>query len=201
MKTLHNTFAGSIPVELGAELVHGSTNELKQLLDENHVPTEQVCTWAHGDGMDPDDPPVRGGYGYYYVGKREPTKKGAGEPDGVPPRLFRQDKGDLEFRKLTHVLDKLGADDAEDEQRGDDAKTSSSVSSSSSSSSSAASSSSSASPSSSASSSSSSATYPLVRDFLAQHGVSQRMLSMAHAGFANTLCSKLDTLPLEQVAA
>lgn len=83
----NETFSVNQPVEMGAELIHGTHTVLNQMLKE---PTVPVYTWAHGDGGPHPDHPVSGGCGYYYI--------------GAESKLLKYDSTDPDFVHLNKVL-------------------------------------------------------------------------------------------------
>ena len=128
------------PIELGAELVHG-TSVLNQYLSEINSTVTPVYTWAQGDGGPRPQQKVNGGRGYYYIGKES--------------LLLPHDTTDPDFIHMNNVLHNM--------------KTGTSLTES-------------------------------VYDYLVENRVSPRMISLANAGYANTLCSKLYLLPRYQTA-
>jgi monoamine oxidase len=133
-------FAGH-PVELGAELVHGTNTVLNRLLDEIKCPTEPVFTWAHGDGGPHPSTKVRGGGGYYYI--------------GAESLLLSHDSTEPDFVHLNMVLHDMTVSDSNQSNQS-------------------------------------------VLDYLQANRVSPRMIQLAQAGYANTLCSSLSMLPQTQ---
>lgn len=128
------------PIELGAELVHG-TSVLNQYLSEINSTVTPVYTWAHGDGGPRPQQKVNGGRGYYYIGKES--------------LLLPHDTTDPDFIHMNNVLHDMKAGTSQTES---------------------------------------------VYDYLVKNRVSPRMISLANAGYANTLCSKLYLLPRYQTA-
>lgn len=136
----NHTFSNQ-PVELGAELLHG-TSILNEYLSEINSTVTQVYTWAQGDGGPHPDQKVNGGGGYYYI--------------GAESLLLSHDTNDPDFIHMNNVLC--------DMTQGNSSSTES------------------------------------VYDYLVQNHVSMRMMSLANAGYANTLCSELSLLPRYQTA-
>lgn len=89
----NETFSAHQPVEMGAELIHGTTTVLNSLVND----TVPVFTWAHGDGGPHPTHLVQGGGGYYYL--------------GAEGRLLRFDSQDPDFLQLNEVLQNLPSSD------------------------------------------------------------------------------------------
>ena len=87
-------------IEMGAELIHGQHSVLTQLLDNMGMETQEITTWAPGDGPHPEGL-VEGGCGYYYLGSDH--------------RLFRYDHGDPDFIHMNQVIHDLSSDDRSEE--------------------------------------------------------------------------------------
>mmetsp|Transcript_17358 Transcript_17358/g.23853 ORF Transcript_17358/g.23853 Transcript_17358/m.23853 type:complete len:564 (-) Transcript_17358:139-1830(-) len=83
-------FIPGIAVELGAEILHGSGNELTKFAAETGEPLQEIYCWAHGDGG-PDLTPHDGYYGLYFVSDTE-------------DRLLRFDDKDADFVALNDNL-------------------------------------------------------------------------------------------------
>lgn len=135
------TFCNSQPIELGAELVHGTRTILNDYLKEIRSNTIPVYTWAQGDGGPHPDHKVRGGGGYYYL--------------GAESLLLSQDSDDPDFIHLNSVLQKMTEGSSYEQS---------------------------------------------MLDYLHDNKVSPRMIPLAEAGYANTLCSTLSSLPRYQTA-
>ena len=135
------TFSQDHPIELGAELVHGSNTLLYSLLRDAGLETTEVYTWAQGDSGPYPDHPVHGGCGYYYLGAEN--------------RMLSYDSQDPDFLKLNQTLRTMNT---------------------------------------------TTNPYTTVHQYLVAQGVAPRMMSLANAGYANTLCSTLSVLPQHQSA-
>ncbi len=82
------------PIELGAEFVHGPTNALMSLVKKFGLDSEQIFTWAHGDGGPGPEHPVNGGLAYYWFGR---TKKWVRfDADDKEMQAFHQALWDIE---------------------------------------------------------------------------------------------------------
>lgn len=127
-------------IELGAELVHG-TSVLNQYLSEINSTVTPVYTWAQGDGGPRPQQKVNGGRGYYYIGKES--------------LLLPHDTNDPDFIHMNNVLHDMKTGISQKET---------------------------------------------VHDYLVENRVSSRMISLANAGYANTLCSRLELLPRYQTS-
>lgn len=135
----NNTFSEQ-PIELGAELIHG-TSILHQYLSEINSTVQPVYTWAQGDGGPHPEEKVNGGCGYYYI--------------GAESLLLSYDSVDPDFIHLNRVLQEMKPDISSNES---------------------------------------------VYEYLLNNHVSERMIPLANAGYANTLCSHLSLLPRYQTA-
>ena len=61
-------YANGAPLELGAELLHGTSTSLTRLAAEKGWALRRVFTWAQGDGGPSEAPAPDGGVGLYYDG-------------------------------------------------------------------------------------------------------------------------------------
>lgn len=95
----------SVPfVELGAELLHGTSTALTAMAAQKGWPLRELFTWAFGDGGPLEEPAPDGGVGYYYA-------------DG---RLLRFDDDNVQFRRLLdHLWALSDKEDAEGNVVGD----------------------------------------------------------------------------------
>lgn len=87
-----------IPIELGAELLHGKNTVLGQIVEEIGLEIKEVFTWAHGDGGPHPDHHVNGTAGYYYDGKN----------------LLRFDQITQEHKHLNQLLQEMELDDLDE---------------------------------------------------------------------------------------
>ena len=129
------------PIELGAELIHGTTTILNDYIDEIKGNTIPVYTWAQGDGGPHPEHKVNGGGGYYYI--------------GAESLLLSHDSKDPDFIHLNNVLQEMSTGISYDES---------------------------------------------VLEYLQKNNVSPRMIQLANAGYANSLCSNLSLLPRFQTS-
>jgi hypothetical protein len=160
-----------VPIELGAELVHGSDTLLNRAIADAGLRTETVFTWAQGDGGPHPEHAVNGGCGYYYIGAER--------------RLVRFDALDPELVHLNTTLNEMQTSaDASKSSTGSSTASSATVASSSP-------------PPSSASPPVAAQT---VRDYLVASGCTPRTIAQAEAGYANTVCASLAWLPRDQAA-
>jgi len=93
-------FIPGLHIDLGAELIHGSSNTLAGIAADNGMHTKSSYVWAQGDDG-PLEAPVKGGYGLYYIKTRNPK---TGKLDR---RLMRYDTDDEDFMKTNYVLEQL----------------------------------------------------------------------------------------------
>ncbi|CAE8606482.1 unnamed protein product [Polarella glacialis] len=135
VKQSHSLIEG-VPVDLGAELLHGNTTSLVDLVEAEGWERQELFCWAQGDGG-PDDEPVDGCIGMYYLGAEK--------------RLLRFDDPDPDFVKFNEMLWQLG--ETEPASVKDDVRN--------------------------------------MKQWLEDQGCPQRMLGMAHAGWANTHCAPM----------
>lgn len=77
------------PIELGAELLHGTTTLLGHYAEVGQWPLRHVFTWAQGDGG-PSEPTPAGGVGMYYLARER--------------RWLEHDADDVEMRHLHETL-------------------------------------------------------------------------------------------------
>ncbi|KAG5185246.1 hypothetical protein JKP88DRAFT_312853, partial [Tribonema minus] len=83
------TFVPGMTLELGAEFLHGSATSMTQLARRLHLPTQELFTWAQGDGG--PLPPASGpGHALYYLGRER--------------RLLRAPYDDADFAALNAAL-------------------------------------------------------------------------------------------------
>ena len=88
-------------VELGAEIVHGTTTEINALAEKHGWALEPLFTWAHGDGCGvPTEPLPDGGHGLYWL--------------GAESTLLRCDTADPDWAALNAAFNAL-EDDTDDE--------------------------------------------------------------------------------------
>ncbi len=88
-------FIKGVKIDLGAEILHGSDTLLNEFAKQQNEKTENLFCWAHGDGG-PDEHPVNGGYGLYFIKYSNGFKK-----------LLRYDSDDKDFVKTNELLWKL----------------------------------------------------------------------------------------------
>ncbi len=103
-------FIPGLHIDLGAELIHGCSNSLAKIAEENGMHIKSSYVWAQGDDG-PLEAPVKGGYGLYYIKKRNAQ-------GGIESRLMRYDTDDKDFTYTNSVLENLTAvNDAESPSR------------------------------------------------------------------------------------
>ncbi len=126
------------PVELGGEILHGSSTRLMNIIEENGWEVENVCTWSQGDGG-PCASLSGKGYALYYMGKQK--------------RLLNWNSNDESFTEVNHFFRNL----SEMEPPVEDIS---------------------------------------VSEYLLNRGFSLEMMSLASAGFSNTVGGKMDRISL-----
>lgn len=139
------TFCPELPVELGAEILHGDNTGLIRLIQKCGWNVDEIFTWAHGDGGPRPDHPVHGATGFYYIGRDR--------------KMLKADSKEADFCHLNEVLKSVDEVDI------------------------------------------SSVSDISFLDYLQQQKVTPRMIALAEAGYANTLCRPLKALPLHGTVA
>lgn len=89
-----------MPVDLGAEIVHGDDNAVISAAKEGGWLLHKFFVWSQGDGGPLDEPASDGGIAYYY--------------HGTDKKLMRYNEIDEDQQKLHDVLWSLSEKDPED---------------------------------------------------------------------------------------